>query len=201
MSEQFNPSAWVSGGSSSGGGKNISWFNLDDGQSADVRLLDPNPLDVWVHRILVNGKRYPTVCLGKKEDCPACKAENKASSRHIFNAIDRRDKNSKVLELNYKTFQLLRVVVGKMGDPTEYDITINRIGKGKDTQYPIFPGSKSPLTEAEKQSTKVELNTYYAKNRERMETLLRGELPRRERAEGNGEAVASGNPSSLNTSI
>lgn len=192
MSEGFDPGTWAgSAVSTKGEGRvDIQWFNLTDGQSADVRILTPNPKQMWVHRIVVNGKRYPAVCLGLKE-CPATHEKGKnAAPRYALVVIDRRDKAAKIWEMNDRTFRVLLTIVTKKGDPTGYDLNVSRVGKSTDTQYPLMMGdSTAPLTDGEKALVQPNLEEYYKPNRTRMEALLKGEVPKRKEGEtpsGNG---------------
>jgi len=190
----FDPGAWAGANVATEGEKrqDISWFNLKDGENGDLRILTPNPKQMWVHRIVVNGKRYPAVCLGLKE-CPAPHEKGKnATPRYAFVVIDRRDKVVKIWEMNSRTFKALQSLVtkkdenGKLiyGDPTGYDLSVNRVGSKTDTQYLLIPGVKSLMLDAEKALAQPNLDDYYKPNRERMEVLLRGEVPKRKEAEG-----------------
>jgi hypothetical protein len=195
MSGGFNPETWAGSDiATKGGGRaDIQWFNLNDGESADVRILTPNPKQMWVHRIVVNGKRYPAVCLGFKE-CPAPHEKGKnAAPRYALTVIDRRDKAAKIWEMNHRTFKVLLTIVAKKGDPTGYDLNVSRVGKSTDTQYPIMMGDSTvPLSDGEKAVVQPNLEEYYKANKTRMEALLRGEVPKRkENEEQNGAAEES----------
>ena len=190
MSE-FNPGSWSAPTATAGEKRSdIQWFKLEDGQSADIRLLTPNPKKVWVHRIVVNGKRYPAACLGFK-DCPAPHEKGKnATPRYAVVVVDRRDSQVKIWEMNDRTYRTLVPIVRKKGDPTQYDLYVSRTGKGaSDTIYTLILGDNiAPLSDGEKALEQPNLEDYYKPNLERMTKLLKGEVPQRKTEEAQASA-------------
>lgn len=184
---KFDPGSWTSATvpTKGEGRQDVLWFNLKDGENADVRILTPNPKQVWVHRIVVNGKRYPAVCFGLS-NCPAPHEKGKnATPRYAFVVLDRRDKAVKIWEMNTRTFKVLLAIVTKKGDPMGYDLNVSRVGNGTDTQYPIIMGDAvGPTTDIELAMPRPNLDEYYRPNRERMAALLRNEVPGRREAAG-----------------
>lgn len=69
-----------------------------------------------------------------------------------FAVVDRADSTIKLLEVTQKTIMkgIYDLVMDEdWGDPSKYDITVNREGEGMETRYSVLPGVKSDITELE----------------------------------------------------
>lgn len=178
-----------------------SYLKVKDGETALVRILDVAPRQIFMVRVPVGGKQYPVTL--SKEDNEVIKKYNagiKDEKKHLkvkkvnaVNVLDRRDGTTKLWEF---TETLKGDIHGMVEEwkklPTEFDIALSRTGSGQfDTRYKvtITPNQKE-LTTEELALEKVDLNDYYKPNRERLESLLRGEVPKR-REDKNGEAKAT----------
>lgn len=84
-----------------------------------------------------------------------------------FKVLDRKDSGVKILELTQATIQrAIQALVEdeEWGDPTAYDITINRTGQKLDTKYSIVPSPHKALTKEEQSiiaRTEIDLNALF----------------------------------------
>lgn len=176
-----------------------SYFHLEDGESVDFRFM-MEPIRRWVHKITVNKKQYPASCIESPTKCPAHQKGMKAQRVMAANVLDRRDGKVKLYEFSNKSLEKINSVMDtvktlrpEFETPLMFDIKISRKGKGKeDTTYSFGLGANmNPITDAEKALTQTDLEQYYAENKERMETLLSGEVPKRKEQES---TVTTENP-------
>lgn len=187
MTDAWQPDA-KSGGSGDGATfAKVEYFHLKDGESADIRFLT-EPITRWIHTIAVKGKNYPATCIESPTKCPAHQAGQKAKKIKASVVLDRRDGKVKLYEFSNRGLEKIKAVKDtvaalkpELQNPTLFDIKISRTGKTKDdTNYSMSLGANlTPLSEAEKNLQKPNLDEYYKENKERMETLLKGELPKR----------------------
>ena len=105
---------------------------------------------------------YKNICCPKTVDptlaCPLCKKE-KPRQKWIVKVIDRKDGLVKILESGTMIFSQLASFVENVeyGDPTNYDITVTRIGERLETKYTLVPSrSNTELTEEEVEMVKVD---------------------------------------------
>lgn len=202
--EAWEPDKRSEGGSGeSGNFPKIEYFHIKDKESADIRFLT-EPLRKWVHMIPVKGKNYPAVCIGSSpQECPAHQAGQKAKRVMASLVLDRRDGKIKLYEFSNRSLEKIKAVKNtvaklrpELSNPTMFDIQISRTGTTKDnTNYSMTLGANmAPLTDAEKALPRPNLEEYYKENSERMETLLKGDVPKRKEPDGQEVAVQSGNP-------
>jgi len=158
----------------------VEYFSLKDGETASLRILDLAPISVFLTRILVNGKRYPVSVL--KEDNERVKAAgHKIALRHAINVIDRRDGKVKLWEFGRDILGDVQATMKKWKKlPTQFDLSVTRRGQQLETRYSVtIDPNMEPLTEEELVLTKINLSEYYKPSKERLETLLKGEVPKK----------------------
>lgn len=170
------------------------YLKVKDGETVGFRILDVAPRQIFMCRIPVGGKQYPVTL--SKEDNELIKAQNvgiKDEKKHLkvkkvnaVNVLDRRDGVVKLWECT----ETLKGDIHEMVEewkklPTEFDIKLSRTGVGQfDTRYRVtISTNQNKLTTEELALEKVDLNEYYKPNRERLESLLRGEVPKRKENE------------------
>lgn len=159
-----------------GWGAPTEYFKVKDGERATFRIVS-DPKKLYIHRIPAAGKEHPATCLG--EGCPACAKGVAKQLRHAMAVLDRRDKKVKIWEISNTQKGEIYAIAQEYGEPAGLDLVISRKGTRKeDTKYTLMPGkNQSPLTEEEKTLSVPNLDEYYKANKERMDTLLKGELP------------------------
>ena len=174
-----------------------SYLKVKDGESVGLRILNVKPRQVFMCRITVDGKQHPVTL--SKEDNDLLKKHNttiadekkhlKVKKVNAVNVIDRRDGTVKLWEFTETLKGDIYAMVEEWKKlPTQFDIALSRTGSGQfDTRYKvtITPNQKE-LTTEELALEKVDLNEYYKPNRERLVSLLRGEVPKR-KENGNGK--------------
>jgi len=175
----------------------VKYLQLEDEKSADVRILATEPKTIWKCNISINGVRYPATISredsavvdkfneGKETDD---KTRVRKSRRHIVNVLDRRDGLVKIWEMADETLDQIGPIVDKWKKlPTEFDVTVTRRGVKLKTKYVVgIAPNQEKLTTEELALEKVDLDEYFKPNRERLESLLRGEVPKR-REDTNGK--------------
>lgn len=100
---------------------------------------------------------------------------------YAINVIDRADGKVKIWKFSRTIKKQIEEIAKKYGDPSNYDLVITKTGKGKETRYTVFPDRENrPLTEEEKKLKVFALATIFkASSLDRINALLRGELPQR----------------------
>lgn len=119
---------------------------------------------------------------------------------YAVNVIDRRDGKMKVWKFSRTVKEDIMKIADKYGDPNGYDLTINRRGKGRDTEYTLIPARENtPLTEAERQLKVVSLGTVYkATSLEKINSYLQGVVPtKQQRSAPATQTVESEEPEAL----
>lgn len=174
--EGWKPSARFAG--------KADFLSIEDGESVDLRVLDKFPREAFKTTFQVDGKYYPVTLT--KEGSEAVKAKGLTVKKvNAVNVIDRRDGSVKVWEFS----EFAKGSIYEMSKrwkklPTEFDITISRTGKKLATRYTLtISPNQEPLTDSEKALEKINLAEYYTPNQERLESLLKGEVPKRPDAE------------------
>lgn len=192
-------SAWQTPDAERSDAPPIEFFRLKDGEQASIRIVGSGrPKDIFKHKFTIEGKTYHATCPGKSAACPACVAGHKLSHANVITVLDRRDSRIKFWEFsNEKKRDIAALVEHKeYGDPRNYDLVVSRRGKGlTDTRYTLFPSpNRTPLSEAEQALLIPDLDEYYKPNPERLETLLRGEVPKRREREAADTTPTSTTP-------
>ncbi len=134
-----------------GGGEGIRRMKIVPGVSI-VRIVEDNFENAWVHHFKdKEGKLRRAICLGKS-NCPICESGNKASKRYYFNVIDRKEQKQNGGEFKVKLMEVGTTIAtaikslaldDEYGDPTQYNIKIEREGEGfKDTKYNVKASPK-----------------------------------------------------------
>lgn len=193
MSKKFNArKKYEDANTSGGGGGEIRRLKLAVGKNI-IRIVEDNFEDAWIHHFKNSeGENKRAICLGR-DKCPICKSGNKATHRFYFNVIDRKDQKAegktviKLLECGKMIFDAIKELAldEEYGDPTQYNLKINRKGEGKKTKYSVQASTKQyPLTEEELKVAEEEtaeggaydLNMFVAKQtRADLEAILTGE--------------------------
>ena len=111
-----------------------------------VHVLLPDteePVSYWTHYIpnkSVNGPKGAVVICPGKNVCPACVANIYRTKRvHAINVWDYELKAVKILEGGNSIFQTLKQIKDQIGTLSSVDISIKKMGSGKDTQYSTIP--------------------------------------------------------------
>ena len=140
---------------SKGGGGNF--FSLKDGDEADVRFLDEEPVCIYEHFVRVGSSAMWFTCLdGTGEECPACEKGIAKRFSGSFSVIDRRDDKVKLYKAGIRVLKVLDKINTKKG-LTRRDVSISRTGGGTDTQYNFMPGDKAPMEGKDKKKEKLDL--------------------------------------------
>ena len=192
-------SAWQTPSTERSDAPPMEFFRLKDGEQASIRIVGAGrPKDVFKHKFTIEAKTCYATCPGKSAGCPACAAGHKLSHANAITVLDRRDSHIKVWEFsNEKKRDIAALVEHKdYGDPRTYDLVVARRGKGlTDTRYTLFPSpNRAPLSDAEQALLIPNLDEYYKPNPERLEALLRGEVPKRKEREATGETTVGTTP-------
>ncbi len=167
-----------------------NYLKVKDGETAPIRILNEVPRQIFMVRVPVDEKQYPVTL--SKDDNELVKKYNtgitdeekqlKVKKVNAVNVLDRRDGTVKLWEF---TETLKGDIHGMVEEwkklPTEFDIALSRTGTTRfNTRYKVtITPNQKPLTTEELALDKVDLSEYYKPNRERLESLLRGEVPKR----------------------
>ena len=164
---KFNSKKKYQNTQTSGGGGNIRRMKLVVGVNI-VRVIEDNFEDTWVHYFKnADGDKRMAICLGKGK-CPLCEKcgkSEKATHRFYFNVIDRKEQKEsgetvvKVMEVGKTIYEQIRDLAldDEYGDPTQYNIKINRKGEGLKTKYSVRASTKQyDLTKDEKELLEAE---------------------------------------------
>ena len=160
--------------------KKVEYLSLKDGETVDVRVLDEAPKQVFVTHIPVNGKRYP-VSVPRDENERVRAAGHAIKKVNAVNVLDRRDGKVKLWEFTETRKNDIFLIAKKWKKkPVEFDLSVTRTGEKLKTRYSIqISPNMEPLTEKEKGLDKTDLHEYYKFNPERLNSLLKGEAPKR----------------------
>lgn len=133
---------------------NVDFMRLQSGTNR-VRVVG-RPSEIEVHwEKGVDGSNKKVICLGS--GCPICKAGHAPTVRYQVQVIDRTDNEVKILEGGKSIFNSIKAyaVDPEYGDPTKYDVKIQKEGSGRETRYTVMASpKKDPLTDEEQ--SKVE---------------------------------------------
>jgi len=137
------------------------FFLVDDGDEADLRFLNEQPVNFREHNIK-RGERFENyTCTG--DDCPFCADGDRPTYKGAFLVIDRReyeytDKQSgkkkkgknqlRLFVQGMKVVSQLDRIHEKYG-LSNRDVTIIRLGKGTQTTYTIERGEEEKLSRKE----------------------------------------------------
>lgn len=131
------------------GGKYPVYMNLKPNEEAEVRFLDKEPVKFWQHRVydstIKNGQGGQRVfSCTRQPDCPLCESGDKPFFRaawqvvHIDNLDDKGNVTPRVkLWVQGIRFAELFETKVKRFDPTIYNVILQRVGTGQNTQYTI----------------------------------------------------------------
>ena len=147
----FNVS-WEQMNFSSNATEGIPFMKLQQGMNR-IRIV-ANPARISVHWVGdADGKNHKVLCPGK--ECPICQElGEKPQTRYMLMVLDRADGVVKQLEVGRMIMKDIQTLAmdSDFGNPTQYDIKIQKDGSGRETRYHVMPApSKTPLTAAEKE--------------------------------------------------
>ena len=113
----------------------------------------------------IKGNKFATEpCPG--EGCEKCANGERIKFGYAYTIIDRADGKVYLYEAPVTVFQsIYGLATNKAwGDPTQYDLELNKTGEGKDTRYQVIPQpDKTELTEAEvAEVAKIDMTGFYA---------------------------------------
>ena len=150
----FNVS-WGQMNFSSGATEGIPFMKLQQGMNR-IRIV-ANPARISIHWADdIEGKKHKILCPGKEHGgCPICQEiGEKPRTRYMLLVLDRADGVIKQLEVGQMIMKDIQTLAmdADFGDPTKYDIKIQKDGQMRDTRYHVMPApSKTPLTAAEQE--------------------------------------------------
>ena len=132
--------------SGKGSKKDQDVLNIVPNTTKLIHVLLPDteePVSYWTHYIpnkSPNGPKGRVVICPGKDICPACTANIYRTKRvHAINVWDYELKAVKILEGGNSIFQPLKQIKDQIGTLLTVDISIKKIGTGKDTQYSTIP--------------------------------------------------------------
>ena len=171
----------------------IEFFYLEDGQSANVRILSKSVSSIekkWVHTVKVGDKNKKFTCIAKNaiEECPFCQAARnyvdgiqEASQRLVIHLLDYTDNKEKIWNrtVNANFIGVLKQVEESWGNLCNCVLSIKRNG----AQFPTYtvtvlnPAQYPPVDES-----LVDVDVGYRissyRSKEEMEEFLRtGVMP------------------------
>jgi len=124
------------------------WLSLKEGANR-VRVMS-DCVDYGSHYSI--GKSV--ICIGK-EHCVLCKKGLEPKVQFLSWVIDRADGKIKLFRFGYKIYKQLMAYKKSedyaFDELPAYDITVNRVGTGKNSEYTVVPARKNTeITDAEK---------------------------------------------------
>lgn len=142
------------------GKKLFRFFIKEDGEEADLRFLNEEPVNFKEHSIRVGERFENYTCTG--DDCPFCSDGDRPTYKGAYIVIDRRpfeytDKNGKkqkgknqprLFVMGMKVVSQLDRIHERYG-LSKRDVTIIRLGKGTQTTYTIERGEEEKMTTKE----------------------------------------------------
>lgn len=136
------------------------WENVDAGKGTNFLKLDTEetiirvgsgPSEVEVHfEDSHAGVRKRAICPGA--GCPLCRNGSVPYKRVTMKVINRKDGQAYLFECGPMIVKDIKkyALNPKHGDPTKYDINIQKIGEGKQTKYKLYASpNKSDITDSE----------------------------------------------------
>ncbi len=124
----------------------VDYYKIQEGDNV-LRIVG-KPSKIETHwEDTVDGKTRKIICPGA--GCPICAKGKRPKSRYQCKVIDRRDDKVKMLDVGLTIISQIQTYAKseEYGDPTKYDIKINRSGKGIDTRYLVMASrNDTPLT-------------------------------------------------------
>lgn len=179
-------------GQGSEGSRDKSHLSIKSSQTVKIHiLLNPGeePISYWTHYL--RNARRSVICPGR-DTCPICKQGIiKSTRRHAVNVYDYDSNSVKILEQGQTVMQQLKLIYDQYQGLDGVDITIRRIGEGRETTYTVIPmplASPFPHTNLERFEIAI-LKT--PNTPEEIQTLLNGAV-----AEGNVGPTTSSAPTS-----
>lgn len=136
------------------------WENVDTGKGTNFLKLDTEetiirvgsgPSEVEVHfEETFTGTRKRAICPGA--GCPLCRNGSVPYKRFTLKVIHREDGQAYLFECGSMIAKDIKryALNSKHGDPTRYDIKIQKIGERKQTKYKVYASpNKSDITASE----------------------------------------------------
>lgn len=127
--------------------ESIDYFKIQEGNNILRIVGKPSKVEIHWEDTTDGGKRK-IVCPGA--GCPICAKGSRPKSRYECKVLDRRDGAVKMMDVGNSVISQIQAYAKDpdWGDPTKYDIKIERTGKGIDTRYNVMAGKNSdPLTD------------------------------------------------------
>ena len=165
------------------------FFIKDDGDEADLRFLNAQPVNFREHNIKRGDRFENYTCTG--ENCPFCADGDRPTYKGAFLVIDRRpyeytDKNGKkqkgknqirLFVMGMKVVAQLDRINTKYKGLNERDVTLVRLGKGTQTTYTIEVGEREPISKKEIESLLPEkLRDEYDGSQDSIMTMIENQL-------------------------
>lgn len=149
-----------------------SWSSVDTGDSSKGFILKNGTNVVRIgsdvsqvnnhFEYSIDGRRKKVVCPG--DDCPLCKIGKNPNKFFKFKVINRADGKAYAFECGVMIIDQIKGFARnpEYGNPTTYDIRIDKSGQGINTSYKTFASNrKSEITESESEElAKIDLDAF-----------------------------------------
>jgi hypothetical protein len=124
---------------------NSKFLKIESGDPHDIRLLDPEPIEIYNHQ--VTGAK-PELCTG--EDCPLCEKGDEPRQRFLCNVYDFNSKKVKVFEygalIGKQLKEIYKTLLEENRRITDCDLKISATGSNLTKRYQITPrGTSKPV--------------------------------------------------------
>ena len=121
---------------------NSKFLKIEAGDPHDIRLLDPEPVEIYSHQI-PNAK--PELCLGGA--CPYCEKGDEPRQRFLTNVYDFNSKKVKVFEygsmIGKQLKEIYKTLMEENRQITSCDLKISATGSNLSKRYQITPRGQS----------------------------------------------------------
>lgn len=154
MFENSFDSTWKSLGETFSSNDKVPFMKLQPGKN--IIRIGSNPSRINQHwEKDRSGNSRKIVCIGA--DCPICAAGKKPNIRYQMKILDKNDSDNiraKVLEVGTTLIRQFSEYANDpdYGDPSEYDLKVNKDGSGRETRYTVSVArSKIPMSNYERE--------------------------------------------------
>lgn len=171
----------------SGGGKKKFpvYFDLDEGEEANARFLEFDPVKFWQHRVFDPESKkgsggYRVFSCTREPSCPLCMAGDKPAFKVAWQIVHLDALDPKTGEVTPRVKLLVKGIrfaeyyakKTAKNDPTKQNVTLERIGSGQNTQY-LFAGWGDKGKIEYDSSEEVELEDYFGIDDEKFADMER----------------------------
>lgn len=143
--KEYNENMSKRGGDGEGGGRSYAtYLNIEEGETAEVLFLEETPIKFWQHRVYDQKVKkgqggYRVFSCTRQPDCPLCVAGDTPTFKVAWNVLHIDDEEGPKVKLWVKGIKFAELFEKKAArfDITKERVILERIGKGKNTQYTI----------------------------------------------------------------